>query len=160
MSRYPRASRCIHDQGPEFIGANFQIVLFLVGINDIATTIKNQQANAVCERMHQIVTNILRSLLHAHIPPTAQPANDVIDTAVGTASYASRASLHCSLSVSLGALVFHRDMLFNILLIADLAMIRERRQVLINENPRQQNIIKLASLNQEQLQVHFPSKFM
>jgi hypothetical protein len=75
--------------------------------------IKNPQANAVCEQMHQTVTNILRPLLHAHFPPTAQAANDVIDTALATASYASRALLHCSLNISPGALVFHRNMLLN-----------------------------------------------
>jgi hypothetical protein len=140
LSRYPRPSRCIHDQGPEFMGVDFQRILLLNGIKDVATTIKNPQANAVCERMHQTVTNILRPLLHAHFPPTAEAANDVIDTALATASYASRASLHRSLNVSPGALVFHRDMLLNIPLIADLNMIRERRQVLIDENLRRQNM--------------------
>jgi hypothetical protein len=90
--------------------------------------------------MHQTITNILRPFFHAHFPPTAQAANDVIDTALATASYASRASLHRSLNVSPGTLVFHRDMLLNIPLIADLTMIRERRQVLIDENLRRQNM--------------------
>ena len=76
------------------MGADFQRILFLNGIKDVATSIKNPQANAVCKRMHQTVTNVLRPLLHAHFPTTAQAANDVIDTALATASYASRASLH------------------------------------------------------------------
>jgi hypothetical protein len=140
LSRYPRPLCCIHDQGPEFMGADFQRILLLNGIKDVATTIKNPQANAVCERMHQTVTNILRPLLHAHFPTTAQTANDIIDTALATASYASRASLHRTLHISPGALVFHRDMLLNIPLLADLALIRNHRQILIDENLRQQNL--------------------
>jgi len=95
----------------------------LNGIKDVATTIKNPQANAVCERMHQTVTNILRPLLHAHFPQTAQAASDIVDTALATASHASRATLHRSLNNSPGALVFHRDMFLDIPLIADLEMI-------------------------------------
>jgi len=140
LSRYPRPLCCIHDQGPEFMGADFQRILLLNGIKDVAMTIKNPQANAVCERMHQTVTNILRPLLHAHFPTMAQMANDVIDTALATASYASRASLHQTLHISPGALVFHHDMLLNIPLIADLALIRDHRQILIDENLHQQNL--------------------
>ena len=140
LARYPRPLKCIHDQGPEFMGADFQRILFLNGIKDVATTKKNPQANAVCERMHQTVTNILRPLLHAHFPQTAQAANDIVDTALATASYASRASLHRTLNISPGALVFHRDMLLNIPLLADLALIRNNRQILIDENLRQQNL--------------------
>ena len=140
LSRYPRPLRCVHDQGPEFKGAEFQHMLFLNGIKPVATSIKNPQSNAVCERMHQTVTNILRPLLHAHLPATPQAANDIIDTALATALYASRASLHRTLHISPGALVFHHDMLLNIPLIADLALIRDHRQVLIDENLRQQNM--------------------
>ena len=39
-----------------------------------------------------------------------------------------------------GALVFHRDMLLNIPLLADLQLIRDNRQLLIDENLRQQNL--------------------
>ena len=105
------------------MGANFECILFLNGIKDMAMTIKNPQANAVCECMHQTNENILRPLSHAHFPQTAEAANDIIDTALATASYASRASLHHTLHVSPGALVFQRDMLLNIPLVADLALI-------------------------------------
>jgi len=116
------------------MGADFERILFLNGIKDVAMTIKNLQANAVCECMHQTIKNVLRPLLHAHFPQTAEAANDIIDTALATASYASGASLHCTLHVSPGALVFQRDMLLNIPLITDLALIQENCQALIDEN--------------------------
>jgi len=74
------------------------------------------------------------------LPQTAQAVNDVMDTTLATTSYASRASLHHMLNISPGALVFHRDMLLNIPLLADLALIHNHHQVLINENLWQQNL--------------------
>ena len=140
LARYPRPMRCVHDNGTEFTGGDFQRILTLNGIKDVATTSKNPQANAVCERMHQTVTNILRPLLHAHFPQNVQAATDIIDTALATASHASRSSIHRTLNISPGALVFHRDMFLDIPLIADLATIRNQRQVLIDENLRRQNL--------------------
>ena len=120
------------------MGADFQCILFLNGIKDVATTKKNPQANVVYGCMHQTsITNILCPLLHTHFPQMAQEANDVMDTALATASYASCASLHHTLNISPGALVFHRDMLLNIPLLADLALIRNNHQILIDENLRQ-----------------------
>ena len=140
LARYPRPLQCIHDNGTEFTGSDFQRILTLNGIKDVATTSKNPQANAVCERMHQTVTNILRPLLHVHLPQNVQAAADIIDTALATASHASRSSIHRTLNVSPGALVFHRDMFLDIPLIADLATIRNHRQALIDENLRRQNL--------------------
>ena len=38
--------RCIHDNGPEFMGAPFMRMLEVNGIKDVPTTVKNPQANA------------------------------------------------------------------------------------------------------------------
>jgi len=115
-------------------------MLALNGIKDVATTAKNPQANAVCERMHQTITNFLRPLLHSHAPQHAQAANDIIDTALATASHASKTAVHRTLNISPGALVFRRDMILDIPLLADLATIRQQRQILIDENLRRQNL--------------------
>ena len=71
---------------------------------------------------------------------TAQAANDIIDTALATDSHASRATLHHSLNNSPDALVFHRDMFLGIPLIADLEMIHNHHQLLIDENLCRQNL--------------------
>ena len=41
LSRYPRPNRCVHDNGGEFIGQDFQDVLQQWGIKDVATTVGN-----------------------------------------------------------------------------------------------------------------------
>ena len=49
-----------------------------------------------------------------------------MDTALETASYSARAAIHHTLQTTLGALAFHRDMLLNIPVIADLQLLRDR----------------------------------
>jgi hypothetical protein len=140
LSRYPRPLRCIHDAGGEFTGEPFQHVLRRNGIKDVPTSVKNPQANAICERMHQTVANTLRILTHVHVPQNIDQAHDMIDTCLATALHAVRATVHRSLKISPGAFVFQRDMFLDIPLIANLEMIQQRRQVLIDERLRRSNM--------------------
>ena len=139
LARYPRPTRCVHDNGGEFTGFPFQRMLELNHIKDVPTTSENPQANAVCERMHQTVGNILRTLIHVHRPQNYRTAKELIDTALATAMHSLRSSVNRSLQMTPGAVVFQRDMLLNIPLIADLHAIRERRQVIIDESLRRAN---------------------
>ena len=132
LSRYPRPQEIIFDQGSEFLGAGFQRILDRHHIRKNPTTVKNPQANAICERLHQTVTNTLRPLLHMHPPQNIDEANLLIDTALQTAAYSARTAIHTTLKISPGALAFHRDMLLNIPVIADLQLLRENRQALID----------------------------
>jgi hypothetical protein len=77
----------------------------------LPTTVNKPQANAICERLHQTVTNALRPSLHAHHPPNADEAALIIDAALQTAAYSARAAIHGSLKLTPRALVFHRDII-------------------------------------------------
>ena len=68
LTGYPWPARCIHDNGGEFIGPEFQLLLEGCRIKDVPTTSKNPQANAICKCMHQTVGNVLRTLLHGQPP--------------------------------------------------------------------------------------------
>ena len=103
------------------------------GIKDVTTTVKNPQANAVCEHLHQSISNTLRSMLHAHAPRSIDQTNDIMDTCFAAAAYAYKVAIHRTLNISPGALVFHRDMILNIPLIADLHQLHARRQIIIDE---------------------------
>jgi hypothetical protein len=133
LSRYPRPIECIFEQGHEFTGLGFTYVLRRHRIDPRPTTVKNPQANAICERLHQTVANALRPLLHAHYPVSFDEAGLIIDTALQTTAYSARAAIHSTFKISPVALVFHRDMLNDIPLNADLELIRQRRQALIDE---------------------------
>ena len=139
LFRYPRPVRVIHDQGNEFQGLPFQNLLRLYGILDVPTSVRNPQANAICERMHQVVGNILRTLLHIHPPQDHHVAAQAVDYALATASHALRSTIHRTLGTSPGALVFHRDMFIDLPYIADLLLLRDKRQALIDYNLRREN---------------------
>ncbi len=64
LTGHPWSQHCIHDPGGEFTGPEFQTLLQNCHIRDVCTTAKTPQSNDVCERMHQMVGNILRTLLH------------------------------------------------------------------------------------------------
>ena len=141
LSRYPRPNRCIHDNGTEFLGHEFLDLLNQYGVKSVPTTVKNPQANAVCERVHQTIANVLRATLHTRTDVGNEEFNEeqLIDNALASAMHATRCAVSASLHTSPGAMVFHRDMIMDIPLIADLATIRNRRQHLVNENLRREN---------------------
>ena len=133
LLRYPRPVLCIHDQGPEFIGSPFQEMLARNGIEPKPITSKNPQANSICERMHQTVGNILRTLASMDPPEGIADAGQLVDTAIAQAVYALRCAHTSALGTTPGALAFHRDMILNIPIIADLESIQQNRQHLIDQ---------------------------
>jgi hypothetical protein len=64
--QYPPPVQCIHDKGGEFIGQNIQWLSQLFSIKDVCSTSKNPQSNAICEKMHQTVQNVLQTLVHTN----------------------------------------------------------------------------------------------
>ena len=143
LSRYPRPMRCIHDQGPEFQGTAFQQILENNGVEDVPTTVKNPQSNAICERVHQTVGNVLRTMIHANPPQNILEASDMMDSCLATAMHATRAAASRALEyTSPGAIVFQRDMFLDVPLIADIMALTASRQVRINESLRKANLIR------------------
>ena len=138
LSRYPRPLRCIHDKGSEFVGFAFQDMLRHNGIKPIRTTTKNPQANAIIERLHLTMGNMLRTQLKQ--APTVATAIEYVDNILASITYATRVATHRTLQISPGSLVFQRDMLLPIPVIANYAMIRAKRQVVIDEANRKENL--------------------
>jgi hypothetical protein len=97
---------CLHDKGGEFIGQNFQWLLEIFSIKDVCSTSKNLQSNAICERMHQTVTNMLRTLVHTNPPQNITQARDIIDDALATAMHAMQTTVATTLGSTPGALAF------------------------------------------------------
>ena len=139
LSRYPRPFSCCHDNGGEFTGWEFQKQLTDFGIRDVPTTSRNPASNGICERMHQTVGNVLRTLVHTEPPRTLGDAKAMVDNALATASHAVRTNISQVTGYSPGALAFHRDMLLDVPLIADLMAIRDKRQLSVDVNLRRVN---------------------
>jgi hypothetical protein len=139
LTRYPWPQRCIHDPGGEFTEPEFQTLLQNCHIRYVYTTAKNPKSNAVCERMQQMVGNVLRTLLHGKTPQDMANAKEYIDEALSIAMHAMRAAIHSTLESSPGSLTFNRDMFLNIPLIADWHTITQRQIHLIIENLIREN---------------------
>eukprot|EP00957_Ditylum_brightwellii_P073774 5606339-Ditylum_brightwellii.AAC.1 len=89
------------------------------GVKDVPTTLRNPQANLVCKQLHQTVTNILHTTTNRMATGMQQAVHDV-DDASATAMHATRCALSRTLGTSPGAMVFQRDMLINLPVVADL----------------------------------------
>ena len=134
LSRYPKPNKCIHDNGGEFIGAPFLGLLRSAGIQSRPTTVKNPQANAICERLHLTMGNILRVITQTNPPTDEEEADQVIDNALATCIHVTRAAINQTMQTSPGAFVFQRDMLFDIPVQSDMQAIRNKRQLQIDNN--------------------------
>jgi hypothetical protein len=87
------------------MGTDFQHVLQHFGIKDVATSIHNPQANAICEHLHYSVGNALRVFLSQGIPFNVMNIAELVDSAlIATAQHASRASLYRTLGMTPGGL--------------------------------------------------------
>ena len=139
LSRYPRPFGVIHDNGGEFIGAAFQSMLATNGIKSIPTTVKNPQANAIAERTHLIIGDMVRTNVEDLNIANMRDANMMIDTVLASVRLGLRATVHTTLGVSPGAAVFQRDMLLNIPVTVDWEMVRQRRRAKITYNNEREN---------------------
>ena len=60
LCRYPRPRYITYDNGSEF-KLHFKYLCDTYGIKRKPTTVKNPQANAILERVHQVIVNMLRT---------------------------------------------------------------------------------------------------
>ena len=86
------------------------------GIKRKPTTVRNPQANAILERVHQVIGQMLRT---AEIDMAKSVVPDDIDVFINNAAWAIRSTYHTVLKASPGAAIFGRDMLFDIPFLAD-----------------------------------------
>ena len=133
LARYPRPLKCVHDNGPEFVGQDFQDLLERAGIRSRPSTSRNPQGNSIIESVHKTVGSVIRTLIHIENPHSVAEAERLVDRALATAMHATRCAAHSSLkNLSPGSIVFHRDMYLDIPLHADVLVLHENRQKLID----------------------------
>ena len=83
--------------------------------------------------MHQTMGNNLRAMISLNPPEGITTANQTVDTALANCLYATRAAFHGSLRGTPGSLVFGRDMVLDIPVIADWLTIQQNKQQLIDQ---------------------------
>ena len=102
LSRYPRATNITYDNGSEF-KLNFEALCDSFGLKRKPTTIKNPQANAILERIHQVLGEMMRTS-GLDMSETVTPA--MIDDYVVDAAWAIRSTYHTVLKCTLGQAIF------------------------------------------------------
>jgi hypothetical protein len=136
FSRYPWPTQVTFDRGSEFIGHEFQKMLNDYGVKKKPITTRNPQANAIVERVHQTIGNIIRTFeLHDNYLDEDDPWKGIL----AATAFAIRATYHTTLQKSPGQLVFGRDMIFNVQHTANWEYIRARKQRLIQKNNKNEN---------------------
>ena len=131
VSRYPWPTKVTFDCGSEFIGHEFKKMLNDYGVKKKAITTRNPQANAIVERVHQAIGNIIRTFeLHDNYLDEDDPWKGIL----AATAFAIRATYHTTLQKSPGQLVFGRDMIFNFQHTANCEYIHARKQRLIQKN--------------------------
>lgn len=135
LCRYPRPRKVIFDNGSEF-KKDFIPLLKDFAVKPTCTSIKNPQANAILERIHQVVGSMLKTNnLQEVIFDAVTPWNSIL----ASIAYAVRCSFHSTLQATPGQLVFGRDMLLNITFEPDWEVMWKRKQKLINYNNKREN---------------------
>jgi hypothetical protein len=139
LSRYPRAKYITYDNGSEF-KLHFEELCKSFGITSKPTTVKNPQANAILERVHGVLGNMMRTN-GLDMSPTITDA--MITDFIVDAAWAIRSTYHTVLKSTPGAAIFGRDMLFDIPYIADWNDIGRRRQEKVNKDNSRENLTRL-----------------
>lgn len=131
-SWYPWPTQVSFDRGKEFIGRDFQDMLKNeYGITRKPITTRNPQANAIIERVHQVIGNIIRSF---ELQDNYLDEDDPWKGILSATAFAVCSTYHTTLKKSPGQLVFGRDMIFNIEHIANWKYICTSKQKIIQKN--------------------------
>ena len=137
LCRYPWPTQVTFDRGSEFIGHDFQDMLKNdYGIKRKPITVRNPQANAIVERIHQVIANIIRTF---ELQTSYLDDDDPWLGILSATAFAVCSTYHTTLQKTPGQLVFGRDMVFNIEHLANWEHIRARKQKIINKNNRMEN---------------------
>ena len=130
LTRYPWPTNIILDRGTEFMGEFKRMIKEDYGIKKRPITARNPQANAIIERVHQTIGQMLRSFQVQNTENIVNPFKGILSAIC----FAVRATVHTTLKATPTQLVFGRDHILNIKYEANWKHIRDLKQKMINKN--------------------------
>jgi hypothetical protein len=136
LTRYPWPETLICDRGTEFLNNFAKEVHNTYGITQNTATVRNPQANAILERIHQTLGNILRTY---ELYNTEQDLEDAWSGILAAASFALRATIHTTLQATPMQVVFGRDAMLQSKFNIDWTAIKERKRKIAAANNRREN---------------------
>ena len=106
------------------------------GIKQKPITVRNPQVNAIVERIHQVIANMVRTFeLETNYLDVDNPWKEILSAA----AFAVRSMYHTTLRKTPGQLVFGRDIIFNTPHIVNWKLICQNKQKLIDTDNKQEN---------------------
>jgi hypothetical protein len=134
FSIYPRSQYIVYDNGSEF-KLHFETLCETNGLKCKPTSVKNLQANAILERVHQTIMAILRT---SEIDLAETVTESDIAAFLTNAAWAVCSTYHTVLKTCPGAAIFG-DMLFDVPFLAGWTKIGEYRQKQMDNNTDREN---------------------
>ena len=136
LTRYPWPQVMTYDKGKEFMAEFAMMIKNDYGISKNGISVRNPQANAIIERIHQTIGNIIRTFeVHDAYLDEKHPWDGILAATM----FATRATYHTTLHATLSQLVFGRDAILNTKFEANWNYIRERKQKIIRQNNKREN---------------------
>ena len=136
LTRYPIPNKVIMDRGNEFLAEFREMIINDYGITVKQITSRNPQANAILERVHQTIGNILRTF---KVQNMVLDDKNPWDGILASTMFALRATVHTTTQYTPAQLIFGRDLIINRRHEIDWETIRKRKQNLINKGNEREN---------------------
>ena len=121
---YPLPQRIFFDRGTEFMAEFAKMCHNEYGLKMKPITTSNPQSNAIIERIHQTIGNIIRTFDVSNVAN-----NDPWSVILAATMFAIRATYHTTLQASPMQLVFGQYAILNIKHVSDWEHIRQRKQL-------------------------------
>ena len=134
LTRYPWPQEVIFDRGTEFMAEFSTMLVNDYGIKKKPITKRNPQANAIVERVHQTIGNMIRTFQVQDLDESDPWAG-----ILSAVAFAVRATVHTTTQATPMQLVFGRDAVLNIQFQANWKWIKDRKQQLIKQNNKREN---------------------
>ena len=137
LSRYPWPTEVVMDRGSEFAAEVRELFKDEYPIRRKLITTRNPQANAIVERVHQVVHNMLR-VQELRSSDDLDP-EFCLDGILAAVRSAVNSTIHTTNKATPTQLVFGRDAFLNVSFEADWQYIKERKQHRIIQNNKREN---------------------
>ena len=133
FNHYPLPQWIVFDRGTKFMAEFSKMCQNDYGIKRKPITTRNPQSNAIIERIHQTIGNIIRTFDVSNIVNN-NPRSGILAVTM----FAVRTDDKTLVQASPMQLVFGRDAILNIKHVADWEHIRQHKQSQINHNNKQE----------------------
>ena len=148
LTRYPLPNKVIMDRGNEFLAEFREMISNDNGIMVKPITSRNTQANAILERLHQMIGNILRTFKVQNMELDDQnPCEGILAFTM----FALRATAHTPTQYTPAQFIFGRrnDV--------DWEVIRKHKQDLINKGNERENRNEINHMQRKQNSIKMPT---